>query len=117
MWEQTLGRMVTHIEGFTIGWEPHGDSLLLPAKSELVKELLTNKGYQQLTLLATQVAAMVKLARANRGLIEDALVSRGNDTAQAAMRCVSVTLTLFHLKVAWPKVKGQKHQTWSPTSL
>ena len=26
------------------------------------------------------------------------------------MKLVSVTFTLFHLKVAWPKVRGQKNQ-------
>ena len=79
--------------------------------------MLTNPGYTELSPLATALLDMVSAARDCPELLPKHIVSETSDVAEQALRLVAVTFTLFHLKVAWPKVKGQKNQSQAREEL
>ena len=110
-WSSTLHRLAQEIQRNLVDWADHGEELLVPSRASLARELVQNEGYQKLTPLATTVTEMVTVAQSFSTLLPGEAVSKAHETAISALKCVSVTFTLFHLLVAWPKIKGHKNQS------
>ena len=110
VWEKTLLDLAAQVKPDLVEWEDKGEALLQPEQQDLVKALLTNQGYANLTPLASAILAMATVARTHPGLLPKDSLDQAVLMAENAMKVVAVTYTLYHLKVAWPKVRGQKNQ-------
>eukprot|EP00959_Pyramimonas_sp_CCMP1952_P205229 4291784-Pyramimonas_sp.AAC.1 len=62
-WSDNLQTLVALIKGNLIDWESRGEQLLKPDAKDLVRQILQNTGYKELTPLATSAMQLVKLNR------------------------------------------------------
>jgi hypothetical protein len=115
-WKDVATALYTITKDYWIDWTVHADDLMKPECQQLVLSLLKNPGYQKLSALATSMLSMMALARAT-SLFDKQFVDQCMAEANCALRLVSVTFTLFHVKVQWPKLRGHKNQQAARATL
>ena len=108
-WAMTLQLVVDRVKPHLIDWEPYAEQFLLPASKDIVLSVLKNPGYQQLAPFATTILDTLKVGK-GFDLFTAELADDGHKTAQAALKLLSITFTLYHIRVAWPQVKGLRNQ-------
>ena len=106
-WKQSLDALAESIQPHLIEWEALGEKLLTVEQRALTAALLSNPGYAELTPRATAISQMVKVANTHPGMLHAAPITKASEIATSAMKLVSLTFSLYHLKVTWPKIKGQ----------
>lgn len=109
-WQTTLSNLTDVVKEGTVQWEEKGEELLQPDQEPLVRALLTNPMYQQLASLAGAISSTVKILSAYPDIVDAAVIDKAQSAATAGLRCLSVTFTLYHVKVAWPQIKGVRNQ-------
>eukprot|EP00959_Pyramimonas_sp_CCMP1952_P233176 4872891-Pyramimonas_sp.AAC.1 len=90
------------LEKHLVDWEAEGETLLKPESQALVDKILNNPGYKDLTPLATTINDLIRDNRAVE-VFPEAALAKAAATAKSAMKLVSVTFTLYHIKKEWPK--------------
>eukprot|EP00959_Pyramimonas_sp_CCMP1952_P465794 9488932-Pyramimonas_sp.AAC.1 len=122
-WGEAMRGLAVSIRGNLIEWESKADTILAPSNNTFVRSLLENKGYQQLTPLAIALTSMIKEAKdLNRGdadapVISPDTIKAAADERRAALVLVSLTFTLYTIKVEWPKIRGYKQQETARLAL
>ena len=115
-WLETQQHLETQIKASLIPYDAHAEELLLPERRDLVKQILTNPGYAQLTELCTALIDMAKLDM-KFNIFPKGSHERAKEVSDAGLRLVSLTFTLYHVAVAWPRLRGQKTQATARDDL
>ena len=110
IWTALIDGLVACIQTKLIEWEPYKDELLLPAQAGFVEQILKHEGYKHLAPLTKRLGDIVKLARDLDGMVPSEKVHVADKTCRDALKLVSLTFCLYHIKVTWPKVKGWRNQ-------
>ncbi|CAK0836063.1 unnamed protein product [Prorocentrum cordatum] len=110
-WEGHMQSLRNTLQGALIPWEHVGEKLLTPEAEDVATTLMKNKAYGNVSPLAGSISDMLKVCKFYSDIIPKELAKSSEEVASAGLKLVSVTFTLYHLKVVFPTVKGAKLQT------
>lgn len=115
-WTEDLQVLIAEVKKSLIPWEEHGEEILEPGQKDLLGSLLRNPGYPTLTPLTAAIGAAVQ-AQGSHKILDSDLVAHAKEIAKEGAKLVSLTFSLFHIKVSWAKIKGHKNQIAEATKL